>query len=79
MTARLRRGTRRSQSHDLSAGLAAFRCYRLTFVGAFPTHLLGQGRIREMVALALLLGSLRESPSAAQTIVTQLLVEEEAI
>jgi hypothetical protein len=58
MTARIRRGTRRRKSHDLSNRLAAIRRDRSANIGPFTFDLLGQARFREMVAVALLLNVL---------------------
>jgi len=55
MTAGVRRWTRRRQSNDLSNRLAAVRDYRAADVGTVADDLLGKDRLREMVALALLL------------------------
>jgi hypothetical protein len=82
MTARLRRGTRRRKPHDVSAGLAAICCQRLTFVGTISDDLLGQGRVREMVAVALFLGLQPGSPlsrvaTCYRTVILQLHTEEE--
>jgi hypothetical protein len=55
MTAGLRRGARRCQSHDLSNRLAAVREHRAAHLGALPVSLLGQDRVREVVALAVFL------------------------
>ena len=41
MTARLRRGARRSKPDDLSSGLADIRCDRSAHLGAVAIHLLG--------------------------------------
>lgn len=83
MTAGLRRGTRRSKSYDISPGLAAFRRKRLSFLGPIPTHLLGEGGVREMVALALFLeltGPLgREKICYYGLVLLELLSEEEAL
>ena len=55
MTAGVRRWTRRGKPNDLSDRLAAVRRHRATNLGSIKNDLLGQGRFREMVALALLL------------------------
>ena len=55
MTARVRRRARRGKSNDLSDRLAAFRHYRSPNLGAIATDLLGEDRVRKVVALALLL------------------------
>ena len=55
MTARIRRWTRCRKSNDLSDRLAAVRRHRATNLGSIKNDLLGQGRFREVVALALLL------------------------
>lgn len=55
MTARIRRGTRRRKSNDLSDRLAAVRSHGTKNLGSIETDLLGEDRFREMVALALLL------------------------
>jgi len=55
MTAGVRRWTRRRQSNDLSNRLAAVRDYRAADVGTVADDLLGKDRLREMVALAVLL------------------------
>ena len=44
MTARIRRGTRRRKSHDLSNWLATVRRDRSADIGAFTFDLLGQAR-----------------------------------
>ena len=38
MTALMRRGTRRRQSHDVPPGMAAFRRHRLAFLGPLPIY-----------------------------------------
>jgi hypothetical protein len=55
MTAGLRRRARRRQSHDVSHGLAAVWDHRAAHLGTVTVSLLGQDRIRKMVALALFL------------------------
>ena len=55
MTARIRRWTRRRKPNDLSDRLAAVRRHRTENLGSIKNDLLGQSRLREMVALALLL------------------------
>ena len=67
MTALLRRGTRRRQSHDVPPGMAAFRRHRLTLLGSLPDDLLEQGNVREMVALALLLSLSEGSERSRRT------------
>ena len=57
MTACLRRGTRRRKPNNLSDRLAPFRNHRAPDLGSFTAYLLGQDRIRKVVALALLLVS----------------------
>jgi hypothetical protein len=69
MTSGLRRGSRRSQSHDLPARVAAFRCHRCPHLGSGPLDLLGEACLREVVALALLLGL---APERGQKIAEQL-------
>ena len=55
MTARIRRWTRRRKPNDISNRLATVRRHRATNLGSIKNDLLGQGRFREVVALALLL------------------------
>ncbi|HEY7320051.1 MAG TPA: hypothetical protein VIE89_20970, partial [Candidatus Binatia bacterium] len=55
MTARFRRGSRRRKPHSLSYRLAAIRGYRASHLGTLQVHLLGQDRVRKVVALALFL------------------------
>jgi hypothetical protein len=55
MTACLRRWTRRGQSNHLSYRLAAVWRHSASNLGSIKDDLLGQNRLREMVALALLL------------------------
>jgi hypothetical protein len=55
MTARLRRRTRRRKSDDVSHVVASFWRHRNTDLGTLTAHLLGQTRVREVVAVALLL------------------------
>ena len=55
MTARIRRWTRRRKPNDISHRLATVRCHRATNLGSIKNDLLGQGRFREVVALAILL------------------------
>lgn len=55
MTARVRRGARRGESNRISHRVAALWGNRSAHLGSIATHLLGKGRIRKMVALALFL------------------------
>ena len=55
MTAGLRRWTRRRKPNDLSHRLAAVRRHRTAHLGPVEINLLGQSRLREVVALALFL------------------------
>ena len=55
MTACIRRGPRRRKSDDLSNRLAALWRNRSTNVRTVALDLLGQGRFREMVVVALFL------------------------
>ena len=57
MTARIRRGTRRRKPNHLSDRLAAVWGHGTENLGSIETDLLGEDRFREMVALALLLGT----------------------
>ncbi len=59
MTARIRRWTRRGKSNSLSHGLATVRRYRAANLGAIKAYLLGQGRLREMVAVEIFLNACR--------------------
>jgi hypothetical protein len=43
MTAGIRRGPRRSKSHDISIRMAAIRRYRGAHLGSLKTDLLGKG------------------------------------
>ncbi len=61
MTAGVRRWTRRGKPNDLSNRLAAVRRHRATNLGSIKNDLLGQGRFREVVALALLLVPIQSS------------------
>ncbi len=61
MTARVRRWTRRRKPNDLSNRLAAIRRDRSTNLGPIKNGLLGKDRLREMVAVALLLSFLSEN------------------
>ena len=55
MTTGIRRWTRCCKPNDLSNRLAAIRRHRTTNLGPVENDLLGQGRLREMVAVALFL------------------------
>jgi hypothetical protein len=55
MTAGLRRGPRRCQPNHLSYRLAAIRRDGAAHLGAVKAYLLGENRLREVVALALFL------------------------
>ena len=55
MTSRLRRWTRRGKSNDLSDWVAALRRHRSAYLGAQQSDLLGEGRFREVVVVALFL------------------------
>jgi len=55
MTARIRRWTRRRKPNDLSDRLAAVRRHRTENLGSIKNDLLGEDRLREMVAVALFL------------------------
>lgn len=55
MTAGLRRGPRRRQPNRLSHRLAAIRRNGAAHLGTVKAYLLGKGRFREVVALALFL------------------------
>lgn len=55
MTARLRRWTRRRQSNHIPHRMAAIRRHRSENLGAIQIDLLGKGRFRKMVAVALFL------------------------
>ena len=55
MTAGVRRWTRCGKSNDLSDWLAAIRCNGSKNPGSIKVNLLGEGRFREMVAVALFL------------------------
>jgi hypothetical protein len=55
MTARLRRWTRRCESDHVSNVLAAFWRHRHADLGTFAAYLLGETRVRKVVAVALLL------------------------
>jgi hypothetical protein len=55
MTAGIRRWTRRRQSNHVSDRMAAVWNYRTPDLGSVPNDLLGEDRVREMVALAVLL------------------------
>jgi len=55
MTIGVRRWTRRSKSNDISNWLAAIWRNGPKNAGSIKVNLLGKGRIREMVAVALLL------------------------
>ena len=61
MTARMRHWKRRGESNNLSNRLAAIRRNRPKNPGSIEVNLLGQGRFREMVAVALFLTSLKIS------------------
>jgi hypothetical protein len=55
MTAGLRHGACRRQPNRLSHRLAAIRRYRAAHLGTVKAYLLGENRLREVVALALFL------------------------
>ena len=55
MTARLRRWTRRGKSNHLSHRMAAIRRHRSENLGPVQIDLLGEGRFRKMVAVAIFL------------------------
>lgn len=57
MTARVRRWARRRKSNRLSHRLATIRRHRNKNLGTNKAHLLGQDRIREVVAVALFLST----------------------
>jgi len=59
MTAGIRRWTRRRESHDISHRLAAIRRDRAAHLGPIEDDLLGEDWLREVVALAVFLESLR--------------------
>lgn len=64
MTARLRRRRRRREPNHLSQRLAAIRVRIVPELGAIAPDLLGEDRIRKVVAVAILLGP--EWPKAAR-------------
>jgi len=55
MTSSLRRWARRRKPNDLSYRLATVRRYRTADLGPVKNDLLGESRLREVVALALFL------------------------
>ena len=57
MTIGIRRWTRRGKPNDISHRLAAIRRHGSKNLGSLEINLLGKGRFRKVVALALLLGS----------------------
>jgi len=57
MTIGLRRGPRRRDSNHLSHQLAAIRRHRAASLGTIKVHLLGQDRLREVVAVAIFLNT----------------------
>jgi hypothetical protein len=70
MTAGIRRWTRRRQSNHVSDRMAAVWSDRTADLGSVSNDLLGENRLREMVAVALLLilKSLAENPPSGMRI-----------